>query len=83
VLAPIGPGLIRPVGLAECWPLAPGDEVIVSPPRPCVLALDGEREAELRPGVPVCLRLLAEGPRVVDARRAVELGARDGVFVRP
>jgi hypothetical protein len=82
VLAPIGPGLIRPVGLVECRPLASGDEVVVNPPRRCVLALDGEREVALRPGEPVRLRLDAAGPRVVDARRAIELGARDGVFLR-
>ncbi len=82
VLAPIAPGLIREVSLAEYWPLAPGDEVIVSHQQPCVLALDGEREVELRPGAPVRLRLNVNGPRVIDARKAIEVAARTGVFIR-
>jgi predicted polyphosphate/ATP-dependent NAD kinase len=82
VLAPIGPGLIRPVSVVECRALAPGEDVVVSPAQPCVLALDGGREVVLRPDEPVCLQLQARGPRVVDVRRAVELAARDGVFLR-
>ncbi len=81
VLAPIAPGLIHEVSLAEHRPLAPGDEVVISYPQPCVLAFDGERETRLRPGMRVRLRLNAGGPRVVDARRAIECAARAGVFV--
>lgn len=82
VLAPIAPGLIQPVGLAESRLLEPGDEVVISHQEPSVLALDGEREIELRAGAAVCIRLNANGPRVVDARRAVELAAAGGVFVQ-
>jgi hypothetical protein len=82
VLAPIAPGLIHAVGLAEHRLLAPGDEVIVSHQQTCVLALDGEREIPLGPGASVCLRLNANGPRVVDARIAIALAARAGVFLR-
>ena len=82
VLAPIAPGLIREVSLAEYRPLAPGDEVILSHRGPCVLALDGEREIELRPGAAVRLRLNLNGPRVIDARKAIEVAARRGVFIR-
>ena len=81
VLAPIAPGLVRHVDLAECRPLKPGDEVAVCQPQPCVLALDGEREKELRPGATASLRFNANGPRVVDPRQAIELAARAGVFV--
>jgi len=82
ILAPIAPGVIRAVHLAEHRWLAPGDEVILSHPEPCVLALDGEREIELGPGVPVAVRLNPSGPRVVDVRRALQLAAEAGVFVR-
>lgn len=81
VLAPIAPGLVRQVSLAETRPLAPGDEVVICHPAPGVLALDGEREIELRGGATVRVRLNARGPRVVDVRRAIELAARAGVFV--
>jgi len=82
VLAPIAPGLIRPVSLAESRLLEPGDEIVISHPQPCVLALDGERETELRAEATACIRLNADGPRVVDVRRAVELAAAAGVFAR-
>jgi predicted polyphosphate/ATP-dependent NAD kinase len=82
VLAPIAPGLIQTVSLTESRRLEPGDEVVISHPAPCVLALDGEREIELRADATVCVRLNADGPRVVDARRAVEAAAAAGVFVQ-
>jgi hypothetical protein len=81
VLAPIAPGLVHQVDLAEYRPLAPGDEVVTRYPRPCVLAFDGERETELRPGTTVRLRLNAAGPRVIDAPEAVRAAAQAGVFV--
>jgi len=82
ILAPIAPGLIRPVNLAEHRLLSPGDEVVISHTEPCVLALDGERELELRPGSSLRLRYNAAGPRVVDARQAIALAARAGVFIQ-
>ena len=82
VLAPIGPGLIRNVGLVECRPLQPGDIVSVNGQRPCVLALDGEREFELGSGATAHVRLSANGPRILCAPRALELAARAGIFLR-
>jgi hypothetical protein len=83
VLAPIGPGLIRAITVAECRPLAPDDEVVISQARACVLALDGEREIQLRAGAPASLRFTRHGPRVVDARRALAVAARAGAFLCP
>ncbi|HEY3080834.1 MAG TPA: NAD(+)/NADH kinase [Chloroflexota bacterium] len=80
VLAPIAPGLVRTARVAERRLLAPGDEVVVRREEGCVLALDGEREIQLRPGAVVRLRLNPDGPRVVDARKAIESAARAGVF---
>ncbi len=82
VLAPIAPGLLREVSLTESHPLAPGETVTVKHQQPCVLALDGEREIELRQGVTVQLQLNPKGPRVVDARKAIDIAARAGVFIR-
>lgn len=81
--APIGPGLIQTVRVAEHRVLAPGDEVLIQHERPCVLAVDGEREIELRAGAGARLRLNPHGPRVIDPRRAVEVAARAGVFLQP
>lgn len=81
VLAPIAPGLIRAVKVSAHRVLAPGDEITISHDQPRVLAFDGEREIELRAGSTLLLRLNANGPRVIDARKAVEVAARAGVFV--
>jgi hypothetical protein len=81
VLAPIAPGLVEDVGVVLARPLADGDEVTLSPPRPCVLALDGEREIALRAGESVAVRLQTQGPRIVDVRAALAQAADAGVFV--
>jgi hypothetical protein len=80
VRAPIAPGLFQTIYVAEHRLLAPGDEVVVRHERPCVLALDGEREIELRAGASARLRLNPQGPRVIDPRRAIAVAARAGVF---
>jgi hypothetical protein len=81
VRAPIAPGLFQTVYVAEHRLLAPGDEVVVRHGRPCVLALDGEREVELRAGASVRLRLNPLGPRVIDPRKAIAEAARAGEFL--
>ena len=82
VLAPIAPGLIRRVSLAEYRLLSPSDEVILSRREPCVLALDGEREIELKADAAVRVRFNLNGPNVINARRAIEVAAKAGVFVQ-
>jgi predicted polyphosphate/ATP-dependent NAD kinase len=81
VVAPIGPGLIAPLEVVEQRMLHAGDQVRICHPRPCTLALDGEREVALPADTQVCVRLSADGPRVVDTRQALAIGAGDGVFV--
>ena len=82
VLAPIAPGLLQEVSLAESRPLGPGETVTVKHQQPCVLALDGEREIELRQGATARLQFNLNGPRVIDARKAIDIAARAGVFIR-
>jgi len=81
ILAPIAPGLVRSIRIAEYRLLAPGDEVLINHSQPCVLALDGEREIELRPNMSLRLRLNPNGPRVIDARKAIEIASRTGFFI--
>ena len=81
VMAPIAPGLIRPVCIAEHRLLMPGEEVVLSHPEPCVLALDGEREVQMNTGAAAHLRLNPDGPCVVDARKAVAVAAQAGRFL--
>lgn len=82
VMAPIAPGLMRPLRIGEHRPLAPGDEVRICHSEPCVLALDGERELALAPGASLRLRLSSAGPYLVDARKAIALAARAGFFTQ-
>ena len=82
VLAPIAPGLLSEVSLVECRPLDVGEMVIVKHQQPCVLALDGEREIELRQDATAHVQLNLNGPRVIDARKAIDIAARAGVFVQ-
>jgi 6-pyruvoyl-tetrahydropterin synthase len=81
VLAPIAPGLVTSVNVTEYRALHAGDEVRLWQPQACTLALDGEREVTLRGTTEVCVRLKADGPRVVDVRRAVAIAAQAGIFV--
>ncbi len=81
IRAPIAPGLIQSVNLAAQRPLDPGDEIITSYAQPCVLAFDGERETELRPGTTVRLRLNPAGPRVIDPAAAIQNAAQAGAFL--
>lgn len=80
VQAPIAPGLFQTVHVADYRLLAPGDGLTVSHADDCVLAVDGEREIELRPGVMIHLRLNPAGPRVIDPRLAIALAAQTGAF---
>ena len=82
VLAPIAPGLIRRVSLAEYRLLSPSDEVILVRREPCVLALDGEREIELKADAAVRVRFNLNGPKVINAHKAIEVAAKAGVFVQ-
>jgi hypothetical protein len=81
VVAPIAPGLMQPVDIAAEARLAVGDTVFVEE-SPCVIALDGEREVEVRRGEHVSIRLSATGPQVVDVSRVMTLAQQAGIFVQ-
>jgi predicted polyphosphate/ATP-dependent NAD kinase len=80
VLAPIAPGLVRPIDVAAHRRLAIGEIVEVGSSTHAVLALDGERELPLRPGERVQVRLSQRGPRVVDVRAALRQAVECGLF---
>ena len=81
VLAPLAPGLIRAIPVAEAHLLAPGARVSLRP-EPCTVALDGEREFQVtRAGQQLEVVLDPAGPRVVDIGAVLQAGAERGVFV--
>ncbi|MCH7642468.1 MAG: NAD(+)/NADH kinase [Chloroflexi bacterium] len=72
VRAPIGPGMVPEVEVAEWAILRPGERHQIDR-RPGTLALDGEREVILLPGRKVEVVLDLEGPRVVNVAHVLQL----------
>lgn len=77
LLAPIAPGLILPVRVANYRIIKIDEEVAVSDV-PCVIALDGEREVEVREGERASIRLAYDGPYVVNIKEALREAVRKG-----
>jgi hypothetical protein len=67
------------VGVKRCLPLAEGESRQLSHDSG-VVALDGEREIILDPGIPRFVRYRQQGPRVVNLEKTLELAARNGVL---
>ncbi len=78
VTAPIAPGLYEAVSFASFGPIPLGMEITWDGPG--VLALDGEREREVRAGQVVRLTITRNGPRVISIERAMAHAACVGLF---
>jgi predicted polyphosphate/ATP-dependent NAD kinase len=79
VLAPIAPGLVRVVGVASVDLIRPGERRVAMATEG-VVALDGEREIELRAAAPT-VTLSVEGPWSVDVDRAMAAAASRRLLV--
>jgi predicted polyphosphate/ATP-dependent NAD kinase len=83
VTVPLAPGLLREVSVTAARLLRHGETVTLNG-GPCTIALDGEREIEMRDsGARLAVRLDPRGPSVVDVEATLTAGAVAGVFVRP
>ena len=82
VVAPVAPGVVTPVAIRRQRVMKVGEAFPVRC-TPSVLALDGERELELRRGERVAVRLAADGPRVIDVRRTLQAAAEANLLCRP
>ena len=71
VLAPVAPGTILQVKIEECRFLKLGQEIPVTC-SPSVLALDGEREIDIRGSEAFSVRLALDGPVVIDVHKAMQ-----------
>ena len=80
VLAPIAPGVVAEVGVAD-WRRLDVDGVVQLTRAHGTLALDGEREIVVTPTQQASVRLTLSGPRVIDVTRALEIAAREGLFL--
>ena len=79
VLAPVAPGVLTDIGLKSVDMMDLEQDFTVDS-RPAVLALDGERELELLPDQEYSIRLVQNGPVVVDVARAMNAAMEGRVF---
>jgi len=79
--AAIAPGMFADVGVRTVTPMLPGQvhPVGISP---CLIAVDGEREVDVRRGHTAAVRLRTDGPLVVDVPRVMALARTTGLFTR-
>jgi predicted polyphosphate/ATP-dependent NAD kinase len=81
VKAPVAPGVIEQVFIRDMRIMSVGEEVEIGG-APCVLALDGEREVEVRRGHHAAIRLAKEGPVVVNIAETMAAAMRRRIFVK-
>lgn len=79
VTAPIAPGIVETVSVENVRLMAPGEEVNIVF-NPCVVALDGEREVEIKKGQKATIRLSTDGPLVVDVERTMAFAMRNKIL---
>lgn len=79
VIAPIAPGIIMPVDIAE-WRTIKLDESIPLKVAPCTLALDGERTLSLAANHDVYITLTNSGPLVISIEKVLHHAALLGLF---
>ena len=79
VTAPIAPGVIETVYIDNMQLMEVGEEVDISL-KPSVVALDGEREVEIKRGDKAAVRLSACGPLVVDIDRTMVSAMQKKIF---
>ncbi|WP_419929731.1 NAD(+)/NADH kinase [Candidatus Poriferisocius sp.] len=78
IRAALAPGWFAAVGLVRSEYLDLDTPVEVD--GPCLLAFDGERSRRLHAGQTASLRVVRQGPRVIDVGAVVHSGARTGAF---
>jgi len=79
VIAPVAPGMIREVLVSAQSVMQIGEEFKIRL-APSVLALDGEREVEIRQGQQAAIRLGEAGPTVVDVTRTMKAAMKRNIF---
>ena len=79
LLVPVSPGIYRHAHVTSSRRVDLGEEVVMTGPG--VIAFDGDRQRRLEPGEPVRLRVVRDGPRVVDENLALRAAAERGVFL--
>ena len=76
VLAPVAPGAVTRVDVAEWHTITPDGPGVEVGLRPATIALDGERTFSMSPSSRVEVKLGLDGPRVVNPEQALALAAQ-------
>lgn len=80
LLAPVAPGLLRPIPIQTAKLMQPGERVEFRPAAGTI-ALDGEREIEVKRSHQVAVELSLDGPFTIDIDRAIATAAAAGRFL--
>lgn len=80
VVAPVAPGVIESVPVRRQKLMMPGERIEINW-KPCVVALDGERELEVEEGMDAAVRVAEGGPVVVDVQKTMMAAMNRGLFV--
>ena len=80
VIAPVAPGLVESVAIAD-WSLLQEGVPVDLEPRNCTVALDGERSLTLTPDDHAQILLARNGPPVVQVQRTLRRAAELGLFL--
>jgi predicted polyphosphate/ATP-dependent NAD kinase len=80
VKAPVAPGVIEDIFVSGMRIMSIGEELEIGT-APCVLALDGEREVDVRRGQNAVVHLAKNGPVVVDVQRTMVSAMKRQVLV--
>jgi predicted polyphosphate/ATP-dependent NAD kinase len=80
--APIAPGMVREVGIAD-WQAMPAGEPLPVALDCGIVALDGEHELAFDPGERVTVTLRENAFPTVDVARCMQIAAREGLFRVP
>ena len=81
VTAPLAPGIITPVPIKAQFEMACGEMHAVNN-GPCVIALDGEREVEVKRDQRAFIRVSPNGPMVVDASKTMAAAQKHDVLMK-
>ena len=78
--SPIAPGVVETVLVENMQLMTLGDELEITL-KPCVIALDGERELEIKKDRNVSVRLSEKGPRVVDVEHTMACAKQNHILL--
>jgi predicted polyphosphate/ATP-dependent NAD kinase len=79
VLAPIGPGLIEPIPIAQVARLLPNQSLLL-PPGAGTIAFDGEREIEFTLADQIVIELRLDGPWTIGVEATLDYASRHGLL---